>query len=57
MDHEDLPMPMLALGAYEVEAARFLPIGKHVNSFDGRYYGTVPLANIKYKVIPLFTWE
>jgi Type IV secretory pathway, protease TraF len=56
-DHESLPMPTLRPGTYRVEATNFLPVGTHVNSFDGRYYGTVPLLNIKSKVIPLLTWE
>lgn len=56
-DHEDETMPILQPGTYEVGASSFLPVGQHVSSFDGRYYGTVPLANIKHKVIPLFTWK
>lgn len=29
----------------------------NVNSFDGRYFGPVPLANIEHVIRPVITWE
>lgn len=42
-------------GVHYVSQNEFLPVGESSMSFDGRYTGTVPLENIKAKVIPLFT--
>lgn len=47
-------MPM-RLGEYHVPHNEFLPMGDNPASFDGRYTGTVPMDNIKAKVIPIFT--
>ncbi len=57
VDHNDLPMPSLAGGLYVVDDKHFLPIADHPNSFDGRYYGDVPLENIVYRVLPVWTWK
>ncbi|MBP2629494.1 MAG: hypothetical protein H6Q70_122 [Firmicutes bacterium] len=53
-DRKQLPMPVLR-GAYVVGEDEFLPVADNPRSFDGRYTGTVPIENIKSKVIPLLT--
>ena len=41
-------------GKHHVNKGYFLPIGlNNKNSYDGRYFGEVPIKNIKNKVIPL----
>lgn len=40
-------------GEHTVEKGYFLPMGTAVNSYDGRYFGCVPLKSIKNKVILL----
>ena len=50
-DHKGQLMPHLH-GQYTVERKSFLPISKKPSSFDGRYFGIIPIANIHYKVIP-----
>lgn len=40
-------------GDHTVEKGYFLPMGTAVNSYDGRYFGCVPLKSIKNKVILL----
>ncbi|MBR1600429.1 MAG: S26 family signal peptidase [Alphaproteobacteria bacterium] len=48
---QELP---LMIGNHTVKNGEFLPISTYaVNSFDGRYTGTVPIQNIKARVIPL----
>lgn len=56
-DHKGLPMPSLAAGEYVVGENNFLPIAEHPSSFDGRYYGEVPIKNIVYRVLPIWTWN
>jgi conjugative transfer signal peptidase TraF len=56
MDSEGLPLPKIR-GSYRIEEGMFLPISDYsTSSFDGRYFGTVPLSAIKKKVIPLLTF-
>ena len=45
----------LFVEATDDRRGEFLPIGTNPRSFDGRYTGTVPLKNIKARVIPLIT--
>jgi len=40
-------------GEHTIKKGCFLPMGTAVNSYDGRYFGCVPLKNIKNKVILL----
>lgn len=54
LDRDNLPMPVIR-GEHEVPDDEFLPVAEHPRSFDGRYTGTVPIKNIKSKVIPVFT--
>ena len=42
-------------GNFTVEEGQILPIAKNPRSFDGRYTGTIPLKQIKAKVIPILT--
>ncbi|WP_333594543.1 S26 family signal peptidase [Anaerospora hongkongensis] len=56
VDRLGRPLPQMH-GSYSVKPGSFLPIAFPTGSFDGRYYGDVPLGNIQYKVIPLFTWQ
>ena len=44
-------MPDMARGGHLVEAGCFLPVGENPKSFDGRYYGTVPLDRIEHKAM------
>ncbi|WP_196601148.1 S26 family signal peptidase [Pectinatus frisingensis] len=53
-DREGKSMPALR-GDYTVPENEFLPVADNPRSFDGRYTGTVPIKNIKAKVIPLIT--
>ena len=46
-------LPQLSDGQYIVEDGRFLPVAENPLSFDGRYYGTVPLNSIRFKAIKL----
>lgn len=56
-DRYNRPMPQLR-GTFTVGPGTFLPVSKNPNSFDGRYYGSVPLENIRCKVVPfLTTWQ
>ena len=56
-------MPDKARDGHVMEAGTFLPVGDNPKSFDGRYYGTVPLERIEHKavlVLPtgwLRSWE
>lgn len=51
VDSQNRPMPVLR-GTFEVSPGHILPIATNVsNSFDGRYFGTVPVSAVKAKVI------
>jgi conjugative transfer signal peptidase TraF len=44
-------------GRFIVEQNTFLPISTHINnSFDGRYFGSVPLSAIRGKLKPVWTF-
>lgn len=52
-DSEGRELPVQT-GVHYVEKDCFLPVSFHsLRSFDGRYTGTVPMANIKSRVVPL----
>ena len=44
-------MPSLSHGGHVVDKDSFLPVGDNPKSFDGRYYGTVPLSCVEYKAV------
>ena len=52
-DTQGHPLPKLR-GEFIVPDGHVLPVATNPRSFDGRYTGTIPLACIKAKVIPLF---
>jgi conjugative transfer signal peptidase TraF len=55
-DSEGKALPYIG-GRYRVERNEFLPISTHINnSFDGRYFGSVPLSSIKGKLRPIWTF-
>ena len=55
-DSEGIALPHKS-GRSVVEQKAFLPISTHIsNSFDGRYFGSVPLASIRGKAIALWTF-
>lgn len=44
-------------GCYDVPAGHFLPVATNIaNSFDGRYFGTVPASSIIAFAIPVMTF-
>ena len=52
-DAKGHPLPKLR-GEFIVPDGHVLPIATNPRSFDGRYTGTIPIACIKAKVIPLW---
>lgn len=55
-DRAQKPLPKLR-GSFQVSQGNFLPIATYIpTSFDGRYFGEVPLGLIKGKVIPIITF-
>ena len=44
-------------GKFYVGPDEFLPVSPHPGSFDGRYYGAVPLSHIQCKAVPIYTWS
>lgn len=52
-------LPQIAEGKHVIKPGHILPISKALNSFDGRYYGEIPITSIKNKIkpIPLLTWN
>ncbi|ERL03182.1 putative conjugative transfer signal peptidase TraF [Mitsuokella sp. oral taxon 131 str. W9106] len=54
VDSKGRPLPQLARDVdHVVPDGAFLPLAESPRSFDGRYTGPVPLANIKEVVVPL----
>lgn len=57
-DRQGRPLPRLLRGCQQVPVGHFLPIGDGLpNSYDGRYYGFVPIFRVHAILHPLFTWE
>jgi conjugative transfer signal peptidase TraF len=55
-DSQGKALPYIG-GRFKVERNTFLPISTHINnSFDGRYFGSVPLSLIKGKLSPIWTF-
>lgn len=52
-DRHDQSMPSISSGKYQVKRNEFLPVTSHPYSFDGRYYGSLPLDHIRFKAIPI----
>ena len=56
VDSQGLPLPKIA-GCRTIEPETILPVATHIsNSFDGRYFGTIPLNIIKGKAVPLYNF-
>lgn len=55
-DHDGQPLPHILSGCSRVPEGYFLPVGDGVpNSYDGRYYGFVPVSAIEANLRPLWT--
>ena len=55
-DHDGQPLPHVLSGCSRVPEGHFLPVGDGVpNSYDGRYYGFVPVSAIEANLRPLWT--
>jgi len=55
-DNEGNRLPRIT-GTHTVEPETFLPLSTHISrSFDGRYFGTIELASIKGKALPVWTY-
>jgi len=50
------PMEHFPFGQYRVPAGEVWVHGTARNSFDSRYFGPVPIANIRASLEPLVTW-
>jgi conjugative transfer signal peptidase TraF len=50
------PMTPFPFGQYRVPAGEVWVHGAARNSFDSRYFGPVPIANIRASLEPLVTW-
>lgn len=53
-DSQGLPLPKI-IGCHTVEPQTILPVATNIlNSFDGRYFGTIPLNIISGKAVPIY---
>ncbi len=56
LDAQGLPLPQIG-GGHRVGREEFLPLSSHIDrSFDGRYMGAVPVANVLGTGVPLLTF-
>lgn len=56
-DSEGKPLPELR-GVWHIKDGYFLPMSTHIpNSFDGRYFGAVPVELIRCKALPVLTLD
>lgn len=56
-DREGKPLPKKR-GTWRIKQGYFLPVATGVeNSFDGRYFGAVPVGLIRGKAIPVLIWK
>lgn len=57
-DPKGTPLPHVLSGCQRVPAGHFFPVGDGVpNSFDGRYYGFVPITAIEERLSPIWTHD
>lgn len=55
-DRRGVPLPRALKGCVVVPVGHFLPVGDgRLNSYDGRYYGFVPVASIEARLRPMWT--
>jgi type IV secretory pathway protease TraF len=50
------PLKQISSRPFHVKEDCFLPLTPADKSYDGRYYGDIPLEWIQYKVVPIFTY-
>lgn len=56
-DQQEKPLPQLR-GIFQVKPGYFLPLATYrPSSFDGRYFGELPLTAVHKRVYPLFTMK
>ena len=56
VDSQGLPLPQID-GCRTVAPDTFLPVATHIlKSFDGRYFGAIPLNIIKGKAVPVYSF-
>jgi conjugative transfer signal peptidase TraF len=55
-DRAGRPMEHFPFGKYRIPAGEVWVHGTARNSFDSRYFGPVPIANIRASLEPLVTW-
>lgn len=56
VDRSGRPLPHALQGCHRVPAGSFLPVGDGLpNSFDGRYFGFVPVLAVQARLTPLWT--
>lgn len=55
-DSAGRPMEHFPFGRYQVPAGEIWVHGTARNSFDSRYFGPVPVSNLRASLEPLFTW-
>ncbi|WP_371367791.1 hypothetical protein SRRS_16000 [Sporomusa rhizae] len=56
-DRQGKPLPQLR-GTFQVKPGYFLPLATYrPSSFDGRYFGELPLTAVHKRVYPLFTMK
>lgn len=57
-DNKGLPMPNKVRGIQHIAEGYILPLSDYSpRSFDGRYFGAIPIENIKSKVVPFLTFK
>jgi type IV secretory pathway protease TraF len=50
------PLHHFPLGKYRLKSGEIWLSGSARNSWDSRYYGGVPIANVRANLTPLLTW-
>jgi conjugative transfer signal peptidase TraF len=55
-DSRGRPMDHFPFGAYRLKPGEVWLYGSNPKSFDSRYFGPVPMANVRANLAPLWTW-
>ena len=56
-DNLGIDLPQIQDKELQPNKDEFLPLATHINSFDGRYYGVIPINQIKNKAKIIFNFE